>query len=69
MFKKDDLKYEVSKRIDPYKIYNEGLQAEKRDYFFASKKFDEAELNFSKPDLAAKASIMSSYSLVWNKFL
>ena len=62
--KKDDLKYEVSKRIDPYKIYSEGLQAfEKRDYFFASKKFDEAELNFSKPDLAAKASIMSSYSL------
>ena len=62
--KKEDLKYEISKRTDPYKIYSEGLEAfEKRDYFFASKKFDEAELNFSKPELAAKASIMSSYSL------
>ena len=36
---------------------------EKKDYFFASKKFDEAELNFDKPRLAAKAAIMSSYSL------
>ena len=35
----------------------------KKDYFFASKKFDEAELNFDKPRLAAKAAIMSSYSL------
>ncbi len=62
--KKENLEYEKSKRVDPYKIYNEGLTAfEKRDYFFASKKFDEAELNFSRPELAAKASIMSSYSL------
>ena len=62
--KKEDLKYETSKRTDPYKIYAEGLIAfEKKDYFFASKKFDEAELNFSKPELAAKASIMSSYAL------
>jgi len=62
--KKEDLKYEISKRTDPYKIYSEGLKAfEKKDYFFASKKFDEAELNFSRPEFAAKASIMSSYSL------
>ena len=31
--------------------------------FFASKKFTEAELNFEQPKLAAKSSIMSSYSL------
>ena len=35
----------------------------KKRLFFASKKFDEAELNFDKPRLAAKAAIMSSYSL------
>ena len=59
-----DFKYEESKRSNPYKIYKEGLIAfEKKDYFFASQKFDEAELNFDKPRLAAKAAIMSSYSL------
>ena len=56
--------YENSKRVDAYKLYKEGLDAfEKKDYFFASKKFDQAELNFDKPELAAKSSIMSSYSL------
>ena len=59
-----DFKYEESKRSNPYEIYKEGLIAfEKKDYFFASKKFDEAELNFDKPRLAAKAATMSSYSL------
>jgi len=59
-----DFKYEESKRSNPYEIYKEGLIAfEKKDYFFASQKFDEAELNFDKPRLAAKAAIMSSYSL------
>ncbi len=59
-----DFKYEESKRSNPYEIYNEGLIAfEKKDYFFASKKFDEAELNFDEPKLAAKSAIMSSYSL------
>ena len=62
--KKGNLEYEKSQRIDPYVVYQEGLTAfEKKDYFFASKKFDEAELNFSEPELAAKSSIMSSYSL------
>ena len=31
--------------------------------FFASKKFSEAELNFKKPELAAKSSIMSCFAL------
>ena len=62
--KKENLEYEKSKRIDPYLIYEEALEAfNKKNYFFASKKFDVAELNFSNAELAAKSSIMSSYSL------
>ena len=62
--KKDKLTYEKSKRIDPFLVYKEGIDAfEKKDYFFASKKFSEAELNFTNPTLSAKSSIMSSYSL------
>ncbi len=62
--KKENLEYKKSQKIDPYVVYREALTAfEKKDYFLASKKFDEAELNFSKPELAAKSSIMSSYSL------
>ena len=62
--KKENLEYEKSKRIDPFLVYKEALEAfDKKDYFLASKKFDEAELNFSNTELAAKSSIMSSYSL------
>ena len=61
---KEDIKYSKTNKVDPYIVYQEGLEAfEKKDYFFASKKFDEAELNFSNPLLAAKSSIMSSYAL------
>ena len=56
--------YEPSAKIDPFASYKEGLASfEKNDFFFASKKFTEAELNFEQPKLAAKSSIMSSYSL------
>ena len=56
--------YEPSSKLNPYDLYKEGLDAfEINDYFFASKKFSEAELNFENIELAAKASIMSSYSL------
>lgn len=49
---------------DPYKLYQEGFDAfEKSNFFFANKKFLEAELNFDKPELAAKSAIMSSFSL------
>ena len=62
--KQEDLEYKKSEKIDPFKVYQEGLEEfDKRNYFFARKKFDEAELNFTKPSLAAKASIMASYSL------
>jgi len=49
---------------DPYELYQEGFNAfEDNNFFLANKKFLEAELNFEKPELAAKAAIMSSFSL------
>jgi len=45
--KKEELKYDPNLKIDPYKIYQEGIIAfEDGDYFYAEKKFTEAELNF-----------------------
>ncbi len=62
--KKEEVLYEPNKNIDAYKIYEEGYEAfEKGDYFYAEKKFSEAELNFEIVEHAAKAAIMSSYSL------
>ena len=61
---KKDFTYEPSKKVDPYIIYKEGLEAFKNnDFFFASKKFSEAELNFEDPTSSAKAAIMASYAL------
>ena len=56
--------YQQSEKVDPFAIYKEGLEAfEINDFFYASKKFSEAELNFENVDLAAKSAIMSSFSL------
>jgi len=56
--------YETKDKVDPYKLYEEGFNAfSKGDYFFAEKKFSEAELNFKIVEFAAKSAIMSSYSL------
>ena len=56
--------YSPTIKNDPYKLYNEAYEAFKNnDYFFASKKFSEAELNFKNTDMAAKSAIMSSFSL------
>ena len=61
---KKEVLYEPSDKVDPYLIYKEGLEAFKRnDFFYADKKFSEAEINFDKPEFAAKAAIMSSFSL------
>lgn len=61
---KKEAEYEPKEKNSPYKLYKEGLKAfEKGDYFFAEKKFTEAELNFKIVDFAAKSAIMSSYSL------
>jgi len=55
---------ELKNQADPYKLYEEGFDAfNKGDYFYAEKKFSEAELNFKIIEFAAKSAIMSSYSL------
>jgi len=60
---KKDIAYEPKDKANPYKLYQEGFELfERGDYFYAEKKFTEAELNFEKVDFAAKAAIMSSYS-------
>lgn len=60
-----DIEYKINKdKVDPYKLYEEGLDAfDEGDYFYAEKKFSEAELNFKVIELAAKSAVMSSYSL------
>ena len=62
--KKKEIIYEPQKKISAFKLYEEGLDAfEKNDFFYASKKFSEAELGFEKVELAAKSAIMAAYSL------
>jgi len=60
-----DIEYQINKdKVDPYKLYEEGFNAfEKGDYFYAEKKFSEAELKFKVVEPSAKSAIMSSYSL------
>ena len=62
--KKEEIEYKGQiNKVDPYKLYEEGFDAFNRsDYFFAEKKFSEAELNFKNVEFAAKSAIMSSYS-------
>ena len=61
---KDKLSYEASSKINPYEVYKEALEAfDNNDFFYANKKFSEAELNFKDIDLAAKSAIMASFSL------
>ena len=56
--------YEPISKKDPYKVYREAYTAfEKGDYFFAEKKFSEAELNFENVDFSAKSAIMAAYCL------
>ena len=62
--KKNEPLYVPSEKVDALKIYKEGLDAmKKNDYFFANKKFTEAELNFKDINLAAKSAIMSTFCL------
>lgn len=56
--------YEPQNQMDPYELYNDGYAGfERGDYFYASKKFSEAELNFQIVEHAAKSAIMSCYAL------
>ena len=62
--KKTETIYNPTEGKNPYSLYKEGLDAfNKNDYFYANKKFSEAELNFKVVELAAKSSIMASFSL------
>jgi len=61
---KDEVIYEPSTKVDPYLLYTEGMESfKKNDFFYANKKFSEAEINFEIIELAAKSAIMSSYAL------
>ena len=59
-----EITYEPTARVNPYTIYEEAYNSfEKGDYFYAEKKFSEAELNFDIVEYAAKSAIMASYCL------
>ena len=61
---KDKDIYTPTVKLDPYKIYKEGLDSfNENQFFFASKKFSEAEINFISTSAAAKSAIMNSFSL------
>ena len=56
---KDQAVYKPTIKIDPYELYTEGLDGfKKNQFFFASKKFAEAEINFT---LASPKSKILSY--------
>ena len=62
--KKEELVYETTEQKNAYTLYKEAYDAfEKKDYFFAAKKFSDAELNFDKVDFAAKSALMNGFSL------
>ena len=61
---KKEVEYEPVKKVDAFALYQEAFQAfEKGDYYYAEKKFSEAELNFNVIEYSAKAALMASYSL------
>ena len=61
---KKEPEYTPTVKVDPYLLYEEAFEAfENGEYFFASKKFFEAELNFKVLEYASKSAIMGSYSL------
>ena len=61
---KKEPEYIPTEKVDPYLLYEEAYDAfEKGEYFFASKKFFEAELNFKVLEYASKSAIMGSYCL------
>ena len=62
--KQEEIIYQPLEKTNPYELYKEGLASfEKNDFFFANKKFSEAELNFEETEFAAKSAIMSIFSL------
>ena len=62
--KNKEVLYEPTSKVDPYTIYNEAMESfNKNDFYFANKKFTQAELNFKNVNSTAKAAIMSSFCL------
>ena len=62
--KQEEIIYQPLEKTNPFELYKEGLASfEKNDFFFANKKFSEAELNFEETEFAAKSAIMSIFSL------
>ena len=62
--KNEEIIYKQDSQKNPFTLYQEAYSAfERGDYFFAEKKFSEAELNFEVEEFAAKSAIMSSYAL------
>ena len=61
---KDNVELNIQDKNDSFRLYQEAYDGfERGDFFYASKKFSEAELNFKNVEYAAKAAIMSCYSL------
>ena len=61
---KNEVIYKAEKSLDPFILYEEGLELfEIMNIFSPIKKFSQAELNFKNIDLAAKSAIMSSFAL------
>ena len=60
---------EINQEMEMISSYKEGLEnLDKRDYFFASKKFLEAELLYPQSKWAAKSALMASYSFYLQDF-
>ena len=56
--------YEPKSLNDGYEVYQEAYKAfENGDFFYAQKKFSEAELSFKSIEYASKSSMMASYCL------
>ena len=61
---KEEPVYKPTEKTNPYQLYQEAQEAfSKNDFFYANKKFSEAELNFENVDLSAKSAMMSCFSL------
>ena len=61
---KDKPVYQPTEKIDPYILYEDAYtEFKKNNFFYANKKFLEAESGFENLDDAAKAAIMSCFSL------
>ena len=60
---------ELDQELEMINTYEEAkLSLEKGDYFFASKKFLEAEILFPQSKWAPKSALMSAYSNYMNNF-